>query len=246
MNKIERFQFKCQLLDSLDQTLVQGAYVLDLGCGAGDLVKVMRDQGYKGYGCDLSFKQGHFTDELVDLGYLRKMSQDDFRLPFDDDSFDFVTSDQVFEHIQDHDFAVSEIHRVLKTGGVSLHIFPPPLILVEPHVFIPFGAIFQHRNWIYLWALLGIRTDSQKSLTYKDVVRKNINYLSSKTNYLPKKEVERIVKRYDFDYFFCESEMLKYYSDKTRALMAINKVIPIIPWLCHTFVSRALFLKKKF
>jgi len=244
MNKVERFQFKCHLLDSMNQTLEQGADVLDLGCGAGDLVKVMRDQGYKGYGCDLSFKEGVYTDDLAGLGYLRKMSADDFRLPFDDGSFDFVTSDQVFEHIQDHDFAVSEIKRVLKPGGIALHIFPPPLILIEPHVFVPLGAIFQNRSWFLLWALLGIRTHFQKDITYKETAKQNLKYLESKTNYLTKKNIERILKQHSFQYFFCEREMLAHHSSKTRALMLFNKIIPIFPWLCRTFVSRALFMKK--
>ncbi|WP_250657359.1 class I SAM-dependent methyltransferase [Alkalimarinus coralli] len=244
MNKVERFQFKLHLLDSLNNTLGQGAYILDLGCGAGGLVKAMRDQGYNGYGCDLSFKEGDFTDELVDLGYLRKMSQEDLRLPFDDESFDFVTSDQVFEHIQDHDFAVSEIKRVLKPGGISLHIFPPPLILIEPHVFVPFGAIFQSRAWLYFWALTGIRTSLQKGFTYKEVAKANFRYLENKTNYIPKKEIERILKQYSFQYSFCELEMLKHYSARTKALTSIHKAIPILQWLCSTFVSRALFMKK--
>jgi len=244
MNKIERFQFKCQLLDSLDQTLEQGADILDLGCGAGDLVKVMRDLGYKGYGCDLSFKEGVNTDDLAGLGYLRKMSADDFRLPFDDGLFDFVTSDQVFEHIQDHDFAVSEIKRVLKPGGIALHIFPPPLILIEPHVFVPFAGVFQNKAWLFLWAFLGIRTSFQKKITSKETAKENLKYLESKTNYLPQKKMERILKHYSFQYTFCERGMLEHHSPKTRALMLINRIIPIFPWLCRTFVSRALFMKK--
>jgi len=244
MNKVERFQFKCHLLDSLDQSLEKGADILDLGCGAGDLVKVMRDQGYKGYGCDLSFKVGGHTDDLASLGYLRKMSVDDFCLPFDDGSFDFVTSDQVFEHIQDHDFAISEIKRVLKPGGIALHIFPPPLILIEPHVFVPFGAIFQNKAWLFLWALLGIRTGFQNKTTYKEAAKENFKYLENKTNYLSKKNIERMLQKYAFQYYFCEREMLAHYSSRTRVLMRFNKVIPIFPWLCRTFVSRALFMKK--
>ena len=244
MNKIERFQFKRNLLDTLTYPLKQGADILDLGCGAGDLVKVMRDQGYSGYGCDLSFKEGAFTNELIDLGYLQKMSEDDYRLPLDDESFDFVTSDQVFEHIQNHDFAVSEIKRVLRPGGTSLHIFPPPLILIEPHVFVPFAALFQNKAWLFLWALLGVRTSRQKKHTYREVVKENFKYLKHKTNYLFKQEIELILRQHSFHYSFCELEMLKHYSAKTRALMAVNKVVPVLPWLCRTFVSRALFMRK--
>jgi SAM-dependent methyltransferase len=43
-------------------------------------------------------------------------------LDFPDASFDYVLSDQVFEHIEGDPFvAVRECHRVLKPGGVAVH-----------------------------------------------------------------------------------------------------------------------------
>ncbi len=44
------------------------------------------------------------------------------RMPFDDCSFDFVLSDQVFEHIEgDPQKAFDECMRVLRPGGVAIH-----------------------------------------------------------------------------------------------------------------------------
>ena len=40
------------------------------------------------------------------------------KLPFEDDSVDFIFSYHTLEHVPDYLFALSEIHRVLKHGGL--------------------------------------------------------------------------------------------------------------------------------
>jgi SAM-dependent methyltransferase len=42
-------------------------------------------------------------------------------LPYHDNVFDFVISDQVIEHLEDPQKAVKESFRVLKTGGIAVH-----------------------------------------------------------------------------------------------------------------------------
>ena len=42
------------------------------------------------------------------------------RLPYDDDRFDVVISNQVIEHLPDTDVFVSEIRRVLRPGGIAV------------------------------------------------------------------------------------------------------------------------------
>ena len=42
-------------------------------------------------------------------------------LPFNSETFDFVISDQVLEHVMDPQKAVHESYRVLKKGGIAIH-----------------------------------------------------------------------------------------------------------------------------
>lgn len=43
-------------------------------------------------------------------------------LPFPDNAFDYVLSDQVLEHIEGDPFqAIKECHRILKPGGIAVH-----------------------------------------------------------------------------------------------------------------------------
>ena len=46
------------------------------------------------------------------------------QLPFPDESFDFVTSNMVFEHLGEPEIQLAEIHRVLRPGGILLFHTP--------------------------------------------------------------------------------------------------------------------------
>lgn len=63
-------------------------------------------------------------------------------LPFPDESFDIVMSNQVLEHVNDERMAVSETYRVLKPGGSFIgsvpHVSP---IHLEPHDFRRFTVL---------------------------------------------------------------------------------------------------------
>ncbi len=55
-----------------------------------------------------------------------KVLGDGQRLPFDANSFDLVFSEYVFEHLPDPHAALSEIDRVLRSGGTFLVLVPNP------------------------------------------------------------------------------------------------------------------------
>ena len=59
------------------------------------------------------------------------------KLPFDDDSVDFIFSYHTLEHIPDYLFALSEIYRVLKHGSQFL-IGLPYVTLTEYHLVNPY------------------------------------------------------------------------------------------------------------
>jgi len=46
------------------------------------------------------------------------------KLPFQDETFDFVTLLNIIEHVEELDFTLKEIYRVLKKGGVFLLATP--------------------------------------------------------------------------------------------------------------------------
>ncbi len=159
-------------LAGLDRT--DGLDLLDFGCGRGDLVRALRHLGPNARGCDFSANLG--TDE-----HLSPIPADHYRLPYLDDSFDLVISTSVFEHAQRTEECMTEIHRVLRPGGVAMHGFPSKWYLpVEPHLYVPLVNWLwplPQRPWLALWAIAGIRNEYQKGLSWQEVTRLNATYV---------------------------------------------------------------------
>ena len=117
-----------------------GAVVLDYGCGSGTVVEMLRAAGYDAHGVDIRWPGATTPDiEASELGRagLLRYYEEGGRLPYDDDTFDVVVSDQVFEHVVPLEASVREIERVLRPGGVTYHHFPSRAVWREGHIGIP-------------------------------------------------------------------------------------------------------------
>jgi SAM-dependent methyltransferase len=96
-----------------------GSRVLDLGCGAGVLALLKR-KGVELAGVDLSQECALAARRN---GYDATAAAELSRLPFPDQSFDYVVSLDVLGHVsaEEKDAVLSEVRRVLAPGGVTLH-----------------------------------------------------------------------------------------------------------------------------
>jgi len=56
--------------------------------------------------------------QLIETTYPEEDMQN---LTYDDNSFDYIISDQVIEHLEDPKKAILESYRVLKKGGIAIH-----------------------------------------------------------------------------------------------------------------------------
>lgn len=89
--------------------------ILEIGSGNGNLLNHFYHQGYNIRGIEISLDRVQESQELYgDLPLSRVHSE---VLPFPDNSFDIVMSFDVFEHIQNSDRHLQEVHRVLKPNG---------------------------------------------------------------------------------------------------------------------------------
>jgi hypothetical protein len=80
-----------------------------------------------------------------------------------------------------------EIHRVLREGGLSIHLFPSKWrLFVEPHIRVPFASWFWPflpKWWLSLWAFVGIRNEFQKGKSWQEVSDLNYKYCKQNLSY---------------------------------------------------------------
>lgn len=177
-------------LDSLGNPVPESARVLDFGCGSGNKLMEFIERGHDGFGCDFDFREGPADPALLSNGRLRLIERNPYRLPFEDQAFDLVYSDQVFEHVQNYVVAMREIARVLRPGGQALHVFPSRGRLLEVHVRIPLAGMIRAWWWLTPWVALGFRSANRKHLSVGETVSQSAEYLRECTNYLGRKEIQ--------------------------------------------------------
>ncbi|MFZ2188010.1 MAG: methyltransferase domain-containing protein [Candidatus Moraniibacteriota bacterium] len=112
------------LADVLDKHDL-GKNVLDFGCGDKPYANLFAKKGIKYVGIDF---QAHsvnkdFSGQHPDV-YFGKDYLNDFKMDFDDDSFDSVVSFQVLEHHKNPQYMIGEIARITKSGGFLLITCP--------------------------------------------------------------------------------------------------------------------------
>lgn len=90
---------------------------LDLGCDDGSWTVRITNKKVDWHGIEVVDKRARLARKN---GIKTKAASLEKRLPYKDNQFDLVHSNQVIEHLFDLDIFLSEIHRVLKPKGILL------------------------------------------------------------------------------------------------------------------------------
>ena len=114
--------------------------ILDLGCGNGLSSYMISECGHRVIGSDIS---SFFLAEAAYLqgDRLKYQACDALDLPFADESFDVVCSNELIEHVTDAHRTLSEMMRVLKPGGI--------LIVMGPNLCSPFWAAIDFVQMVF-------------------------------------------------------------------------------------------------
>ncbi len=100
--------------------------VLDFGCGSGFLVARLAERGYESHGLDIS-------SEAIDFGKRQGVNNlgvlDSHKINYPDNAFDVLFSLDVIEHLEDESWAIQELERVLKPGGIAIIMVPAFMFL---------------------------------------------------------------------------------------------------------------------
>ena len=248
----------------LDQTItlmadrLNSCRVLDHGCGKGLLVEAGVSKSIDFYGVEM-FSHGSgigIKDEIACKGLLGNRIKEivDHKIPFPDEYFDLVVSNQVLEHIPDIEPVISEIGRVLRADGLFLCIVPYQEAFMEGHCKIPFAHWFRAESafqyyWLYVFKVLGFGRRKKE----KDP-RVWANYFSAwlkdNTFYRTFPEINGLFKKNFQRVEYIEDEYIKF-----RLLLRNNKYFshfatqPVIKffsrWFCRRFGSLVIVARKE-
>jgi len=108
---------------------------LDIGCGSGDFVARMGEQGWDSYGIEIN-ERAAANGCLRGLQISKGTIQD---TKFDAEEFDYVRASHSFEHTARPHETLNEIYRVLKRDG--------SLLLAVPNVAGASARVFQKYWW---------------------------------------------------------------------------------------------------
>lgn len=112
-----------------------GSRILEVGAGTGAQAALFAKAGHDISAIDMpsSGLSPHRDHPIIDY--------DGKRIPFPDQTFDFVYSASTLEHIPDLDEMLMEMRRVLKPGGKMIHVVPMPAWRLWTSLAAPFGAL---------------------------------------------------------------------------------------------------------
>jgi SAM-dependent methyltransferase len=135
---------------------VAGRRILDAGCGAGPLFAALRDRGAVVTGIDKS-------TGMLELARRRLGPDADLRvadladpLPFPDDSFDDVIASLVLHYLRDWKPTLTELRRVLRTGGrLIVSVNHPFLVNLMHRQTGPRPDYFEPYTWTDEWTMGG-------------------------------------------------------------------------------------------
>lgn len=115
----------------LESRSLEGAVVLDAGCGDGCYAREMEAHGARVFGVD---QMRDFLLRARDSG-IPVLRGDLEGLPFADSTFDLVFTNEVIEHTRDDSKALAEFFRVTREGGMVAIYAPNRYFPMETHGF---------------------------------------------------------------------------------------------------------------
>lgn len=120
------------------QYAAANAVVVDVGCGSGEFLRILRDNGDKSWrliGVDISERAMEVLERLQIEGVRGRFEELDWNLP----APDVIVMNQVIEHLDDPRAVVARSYALLRPGGV--------LMMETPSVDAWDAKAFKGRHW---------------------------------------------------------------------------------------------------
>ncbi len=125
------------LLDYINAIEKQG---LDAGCGEGHMLRYLQEQGVLGNLTAIDINKEHLNFARKQFPYFDYQVADLYNLPFPNDTFDYLMSTEVFEHLPHPRQAMMELKRIGKPAAYLIISVP-----FEP--FFHWGNLLRGKYW---------------------------------------------------------------------------------------------------
>lgn len=139
---------------------LKNSTVLDIGVGYGIITSELANHCKAVTGVDI-------IDVRKSTSKYQFKKVDGTILPFENNSFDIVVSNQILEHVKNQKEHIYEINRVLKEGGICYFTTPNKFWVIESHYKLPFLSMLPKKL-----------ANSYLKIFRRDAVPYNINILS--------------------------------------------------------------------
>lgn len=222
--------------------------VLDYGCGAGQIVKELRNQNIAAYGCDVYYGGGDWSDKvdqkLFEDSVIKRM--EGHIIPFENESFDFIVNKMVMEHVENLDEVLAEINRVLKPGGMVFSVFPDNRVWHEGHYGVPFLHWFAKGGelkiyYAAMWRMAGVGYHKNDK-GVMEWSRNACGWVDKWTFYRPRRDIHAAYEKYFTDIQHIEDYWFQLRLDQFR----LTRFIPtFIQKLIVRTLSTLVFVVSK-
>jgi len=165
---------------------------LDIGCGSGGIAAAIAPNVQYMHGIDPEnwSRWSEFQKQYDNLIFQKESIES---LSCEDSSFDVIICNQVYEHVDNPQYLISEIYRILKPDGYCYFAGPNLLFPIEPHIFWPFvhwlprkfavtllkfcgsGGVLD-ANSVSYWTLRRWLDDFQVSNALPDIIKKPLEH----------------------------------------------------------------------
>ena len=198
--------------------------ILDVGCSTGIMASYFSDYFREVVGIDIDEPAVQYARENFLRDNIEFSIGDAMDIRYPKNSFDVVICAHVYEHVPDAEMLMSEIHRVLKPGGICYFSAGNRLAVKEPHYNLPFLSVmprsFAHR--------------------YMRITRKGKFYYEKHLSYWGLKRLIRNFEQIDYTKRIIENPELfhaDYMIKRHTMKSALARLIANYAyWMCPSFI----------
>lgn len=217
--------------------------ILDHGCGSCSTILYLFCLGYENiWGVDVSCDEktlNNFLKNVCKIYERRIFNYDGDILPFNENKFDFVVSQQVLEHIsfENKRKTIEEISRVMKLNSYAYFQIPHSLVPYEAHTKTWFIHWLPRRFSIYVYKLINKNHKFYKDHLFLMSPKKYKKIISEQIGEINDLSPDRISI---FDNEFKEFKGVNFY---IRILLSKIVQIPIFGKIIVNYLSNFIMLE---